>query len=102
MTRSRRTALISKEPLGSAEITHAFHPLRGQRFAVLKVRRVSGIATLSMLHADLGSFAVPQEWTDWRALTEAAGTPLVIDAAGLVALAGIVDFLKHASKGIDR
>ena len=55
-----------------------------------------------MLHADLGSFAVPQEWTDWRAPTEAAGTPLIIDAAGLVALAEIVDFLKRDSKGIDR
>jgi Family of unknown function (DUF5372) len=102
LARSQRTALISKEPLGSAEITHAFHPFRGQRFAVLKVRRVSGVASLSMLHAGLGSFAVPQEWTDWRAPREVAGTPLIIDAAGLAELADIVDLLGRDSKGIDR
>ena len=71
----------------------------GQRFAVLKVRRLSGVATLSMLHADLGSFAVPQEWTDWCAPSEAAGTPLIIDASGLITLAEIVDFLKGHAKG---
>jgi hypothetical protein len=52
-----------------------------------------------MLHADLGSFAIPQEWTDWCAPSEAAGTSLIIDASGLVTLAEIVDFLKDHSKG---
>jgi len=53
--------------LGSAEVIHPFHPLRGQRFVVLKVRIVSGVETLSLRHADLGSFALPREWTDWGA-----------------------------------
>ena len=80
--------------MGLAEITHPFHPLRGQRFAVLKIRRVSGVATLSMRHADLGSFAVPQEWTDRGApAAESNDYSLMIDAFGLVALATIVDFL---------
>jgi hypothetical protein len=41
---------------------------------------------------DLGSFAVPREWTDWAAPKERAcrGTPLVIDAFGLVALAELI------------
>jgi len=39
--------------LGSAEITHPFHVLRGQRFAVLKVRKVSGVETLSLRHAEI-------------------------------------------------
>lgn len=65
--RPHRTALIGKEPLGSAEITHTFHPLHGQRFPVLNIRCVSGVACVSLRHADLGSFAVPQEWTDWGA-----------------------------------
>jgi hypothetical protein len=79
--------------LGWAEITHPFHPLRGQRFAVLKVRRVSGVATLSMRHAELGSFAVPQEWTDRGAPAAEAGEhALMIDAFGLAELAAIVDF----------
>src|SRR5436190_17916334 len=47
---TRRTALLANHPLGSAEITHPFHPRRGQRFVVLKVRRVSGVETLSLRH----------------------------------------------------
>jgi hypothetical protein len=85
--------------LGSAEITHPFHPLRGQRFAVLKVRRVSGIPCVSLRHADLGSFAVPQEWTDWRAPEAPTGMPLIIDAFGLSDLAQIVEFLESNRKG---
>ena len=84
--------------MGSAEITHPFHPLRGQRFAVLKVRRVSGVATLSMRHAELGSFAVPQEWTDKGApAAEAGDHALMIDAFGLAELSAIVDFLMRDS-----
>ena len=78
--------------MGSAEITHPFHPLRGQRFSILKIRRVSGVPTLSMRHADLGSFAVPQEWTDWGAPEQPTGL-LLVDAVGLCELAVIVDFL---------
>ena len=55
--RSRSNCTPSHPPLGSAEVIHPFHPLRGQRFVVLKVRRVSGVETLSLRHADLGSFA---------------------------------------------
>src|SRR5262252_2857180 len=80
--------------LGSAEVTHPFHPLRGHQFVVLKVRRVSGIDTLSLRHSELGSFAMPREWTDWapRNAQVAAtdGQPLIIDAFGLVALNELV------------
>jgi hypothetical protein len=65
---THRTALLANQPLGSAEVTHPFHPLRGQRFVVLKIRRVSGVETLSLRHVELGSFAVPREWTDWAPL----------------------------------
>ena len=50
-----------------------------------------------MHHADLGSFAVPQDWTDWGAPHEATGTPLIIDAFGLCELAAIVDFCMRDS-----
>lgn len=83
--------------MGLAEITHPFHPLRGQRFAVLKVRHVSGIVSLSMRHAELGSFAVPQDWTDRGAPVEPADASLMIDAFGLADLAAIVDFLTRVS-----
>jgi hypothetical protein len=79
--------------LGSAEITHPFHPLRGQKFVVLKLR--------SVRHPDLGSFALRQDWTDWSApdaLPVSQATSLMIDAFGLVELAMIVESLIHTSK----
>ena len=88
--------------MGSAEITHPFHPLRGQRFPVLKVRRVSGIPCVSLRHLDRGSFAVPQNWTDWGAPDVLVEMPLTVDAFGLSELATIVDFLSRDSdQGVD-
>jgi hypothetical protein len=51
--------------LGFAEICHPFHPLRGQRFEVLKERRVSGVDTLILRILERGTFSIPREWTDW-------------------------------------
>jgi len=86
--------------LGSAEITHPFHPLHGQRFAVLKIRRVSGVVSLSMRHAELGSFAVPQDWTDrGTPAVEPSDHLLMIDAFGLAELVAVVDFLTRDSTG---
>jgi hypothetical protein len=91
--------------LGSAEVTHPFHPLRGHRFVVLKVRRVSGVETLSLRHSELGSFAMPREWTDWASpnaqVTPAGGQPLIADAFGLFALNELVAALT-ANVGLDR
>jgi hypothetical protein len=56
--------------LGWAEICHPFHPLKGQRFPVLKTRRVGGVDTLLLGHVERGSFSIAREWTDW-------GTPSV-------------------------
>src|SRR5207237_5808172 len=101
----RRTALLANQPLGSAEVTHPFHPLRGQRFVVLKVRRVSGVETLSLRHIELGSFAVPREWTDWAPLDAQAaptgGQLLLIDAFGLSTLTELVTLLTR-NGGLDR
>jgi hypothetical protein len=94
LTQSHRTALRSRQPLGSAEVTHPFHPLRGHRFVVLKVRRVSGVDTLSLRHSELGSFAMPSEWTDWAPpnahVAPTDGKPLITDAFGLSALNELV------------
>ena len=96
----RRTALRPGQPLGSAEITHPFHPLRGHRFVVLKIMKMYGVEILSLRHAEMGSLAVRREWTDWAP----PGTPcepikgqqqLLIDAPGLLALADLISPLKH-------
>ena len=52
-------------PLGWAEISHPFHPLRGRRFEVLKKRRVAGVDTLILREMERGTLSVPREWTDW-------------------------------------
>jgi hypothetical protein len=49
---------------GWAKITHPFHPLREQRFRILKTRKVAGQDTLILQGTNRGTFAVPREWTD--------------------------------------
>ena len=51
--------------LGWAEIRHPFHPLRGQRFEVLKTRRLAGLDTLILRDLAHGSFSIPRDWTHW-------------------------------------
>jgi Family of unknown function (DUF5372) len=62
--RPARTAPEHKSHLGWAEIRHPFHPLRGQRFQVLKARRIAGIDTLLLRELDRGTFSIAREWTD--------------------------------------
>jgi len=105
LPRPRRTAQRSNQPLGSAEVAHPFHPLRGQRFVVSKVRRVSGVETLSLRHPDLGSFAMPREWTNWAPPGEqfsAGAVPLLIDAFGLTALAELMASIAQGQFEVDR
>src|SRR5215468_6781494 len=93
LAHARRTALYPNRPLGSAEIVHPFHPFRGQQFPVLKVRKVSGVETLSLHHQELGSIAVPREWTNWAPPGSQAclgEEHLLVDAWGLVALEELV------------
>ena len=88
-------------PLGWAQITHPFHPLRGQRFAILKTRRVSGIDTLVLQGTSMGTFAVPQQWTD----QEGGGEPkksIFLDFSCLSALKKLVCSLDNAKKGVDK
>src|SRR5689334_25197971 len=65
MGRLARTALDHSSHLGWAEIRHPFHPLRGQRFEVLKKRRIAGVDTLILRESKRGSFSIAREWTDW-------------------------------------
>ena len=64
---------------------------------MLKRTKVAGIATLSVRHPDLGSFAISQDWTGWS-LAVSPGTSLMIDAFDLVELAMIVESLTRDSQ----
>jgi hypothetical protein len=72
---------------------------------VLKVRRVAGVETLSLRDPELGSFAMPREWTDWATPDrEVCGAKLLIDAFGLTALADFITTLRSANgtqSGVD-
>jgi hypothetical protein len=60
---------------------------------------VSGVATLSVRDPDLGSFAIPQDWTDWSvANSTPSAQSLMIDAFGLAELAVIVESLTRDPK----
>jgi hypothetical protein len=105
LAHTKRTALYPSRPLGSAEIVHPFHPLRGQQFSVLKVRKVSGVETLSLHHNELGSIAVPREWTNWAPPGSRAclgERRLLADPWGLVALAELVTALGMRNFEVDR
>jgi hypothetical protein len=68
--------------LGWALITHPFHPLSGQRFPILKIRKIGGEDILSLYHETRGSLPIPRDWTD-----QALSPPY----AGLIEPAPILD-----------
>ena len=101
--RPERTALEHKPHLGWAEIRHPFHPLRGQRFQVLKERRTAGIDTLLLRELDRGTFSIAREWTDWADPSPygSLGLPARrLEAGSLLELAALLDQLtKPEQKG---
>ena len=95
-----RTALAHNSHLGFAEICHPFHPLRGQRFEVLKERRVAGVDTLILRELERGTFSVPREWTDWAgpSLHNSVGfPPRRFDAQLLFDVVALLDQLTISS-----
>jgi hypothetical protein len=89
--------------LGWAEIVHPFHPFRGQRCEILKVRRVAGVETFILRHPERGSYAVAREWTDRAEPTpyDPSSPPrLHFDVDRLVQLAALIGQLDCA-KGVD-
>ena len=112
--RLEQTALVPHSPLGWAEISHPFHPLRGRQFEVLKKRRVAGVDTLILRELERGTFSVPREWTGWA--DPSAYDPLTLPPHHLAAdclfeLAALVDALsasrssasgKDSQKRIDK
>ncbi|MFD1674832.1 DUF5372 family protein [Alicyclobacillus fodiniaquatilis] len=61
--RSAQNALQLNSLSESVTITHPFHPLHGQTFALLKVKHVNGIPLYS-LQTNSTIICVPESWTD--------------------------------------
>lgn len=95
-------ALHNEQDFGWATLTHPFHPLRNQRFRVLKVRKVAGEDTLILQGSYRGTFAVPKEWTDQADPNPgdyAAGGPAFLCSRCLLRLSHIID--RVSNKGVD-
>jgi Family of unknown function (DUF5372) len=96
-----QTALLPSPSLGWALITHPFHPLKGQRFAILKIRKVAGREVLSLYDDKRGSLPIPRDWTDQAVLSPDANltepTP-ILDARCLLKLH---DLVRTTAKRID-
>ena len=87
--------------MGWAEIRHPFHPLRGQRFEVLKKRRVAGVDTLILRELERGSFSVAREWTDWAdpTLSDLFGLPPQrLEAQSLLELVTLLEVLTKSKQ----
>ena len=100
--RSVQTAPDRSTNLGWAEIRHPFHPLRGQRFEVLKKRRIAGVDTLILRERKCGSFSIAREWTDWAgpSVYEALSVPpRRLEAESLFEL---VILLEHLMRGDEK
>jgi hypothetical protein len=87
--------------LGWAEITHPFHPRKGQRFQVVSVRRVRGVDSVALRRASGETFFVPREWTD-RAdpspYSQLAIGPLLVDFEHLLAVVELLEAVMRSSR----
>jgi hypothetical protein len=72
------------------EVTHPFHPLRGQRFELIDVRKTWG-EDRAFLRGPSGIMSLPVGWTDVE-----PPDPFVVQAAGR-ALCRTVDLLAIAA-----
>ena len=87
--------------MGWAEIRHPFHPLCGQRFEVLKKRRVAGVDTVILRELERGSFSVAREWTDWAdpPLSDSPGfPPQRLEALALLELVTLLEALTESKQ----
>ena len=82
--------------MGWAIITHPFHPRRGQRFRVLKLRRYRGEATLILEGGECGAFSILEDWTDKAAPTSGAARLLSVPA--LLELIQLVQQVKGSNR----
>ena len=87
------TALFDRTLSESATITHPYHPLRGQRFQILKSRVLSGTEVLSLRSPSGQTLTVNREWTDRSdpsTLLLSKGEVPYLHLSCLVALANLV------------
>ena len=97
MERLGQNALLPNESLGWITITHPYHPFRGQRFPIIKIRHRFNQETFILQGSELGTFTVPREWTDRAlpSLSHPSDSPLRLDVSSLLLLQKDLQRLKE-------
>jgi hypothetical protein len=94
--RSRHTARLSSEPLGSLVVTHPFHPFFGERLEVLYVRRLATGRVYVCDGGDGANVSLAEEATDRG--PEPADRPVTFEVlAELVAVVTVVGRIREES-----
>lgn len=78
-------------------ISHPFHPLHGQSFALLSIREVKGLRRYS-LQTDTGVVCVPENWTTHHAQTTISPSEFSFDLLTLKELAQFLHTLEESPK----
>jgi hypothetical protein len=87
--------------LGWALITHPFHPLKGKRFAILKIRKIGGQEVLSLYDDQRGSLPILREWTDQAVLSPGADPIEPAPILDVRCLLKLHDLVRALTKRID-
>lgn len=83
------------------EITHPFHPLRGQRFEVLKAKRCASDLVLSLKSATGTIFPVPRDWTDIAPPSPyEPGAEPILDAWLLLEMSQLVEDVRNRDQEV--
>jgi len=101
LAQSIQTALTPNPALGSALVTHPFHPLSGGRFPVLKTRKIGGQEVLTLYDKDRGIVCIPREWTDRAVFPQSAGLTQPAPILEVCCLLKLCDLVRMAGKKID-
>lgn len=76
-------------------ITHPFHPLRGQRFQLLKDKRHAEGRILLLRGTSRGTFGVPLDWTDRAPPSQTD----LLEWGSLLQLADLIEHLQKVTEG---
>ena len=103
MARLQLTALKSNKTLGSATITHPFHPLHGKNFPILSIKKIGDNEIFSLAVSIYGVLAIPREWTDQANPNpyEFLSNKSILSVLHLEKLTKLINELKENKKKVD-
>lgn len=97
--RSPHTANQPSEPFDSLVVTHPFHPLAGQRVAVLFERRYQSLGHVYICDGGrLGNVTLPVSFTDRSLLPDSLPVNVEVLAELMATVAVMTEVLTEASK----